>query len=103
MKYIWDGINCEIIIPDSFKQLLLMLKIDKDTLSNIIEKLMNNMHKQIDNFIETGINPYENNSIGFNNNINIYRLHINISVLMEIMDGNLVLRIIYDGGSSQCD
>ena len=101
IEYTLENINCKIVIPDSFKQLLLMLKIDKDALSNIIEKLMKNMYKQINTFIETGINPHKNNSIGFNKNINIDKHNINLSVLMENIDGNLVLRIIYDGGSSQ--
>lgn len=103
MKYISNNINFEIIIPDSFRQLLLMLKIDKDALSAILRKFMDNMQDQINDFIENGINPHENNNIGFNKNINIDKHNIKLSVLMENIDGNLVLRIIYDGGSSQWD
>ena len=103
IKYTFKDIRCKIIAPDSFKQLLLMLRVNQDDLCTIIEKLMKNLRKQIGKFIQTGENPHKNNSIGFDKNINIDRRNINVSVLMENMDGNLVLRIIYDGGRSQWD
>ena len=80
-----------------------MLRVNQDDLHRIIERLIKNLDKQIDEFIQTGENPHKNNSIGFDKNINIDRRNINVSVLMENMDGNLVLRIIYDGGRSQWD
>jgi hypothetical protein len=97
------NIKCNIIAPDSFIQLLLMLRVNQDDLSRIIETLMKNLEKQMDEFIQTGENPHNNNSIGFNKNIHIDRRNINVSVLMENMDCKLVLRIIYDGGHSQWD
>lgn len=103
IEYTLRNIKCKIITPDSLIQLLLMLRVNQDDLHRIIERLIKNLDKQIDEFIQTGENPHKNNSIGFDKNINIDRRNINVSVLMENMDGNLVLRIIYDGGRSQWD
>ena len=103
VEYTLMNIKCRIIAPDSLIQLLLMLRVNQDDLRRIIERLMKNLKEQIDEFIQTGENPHNNNSIGFNKNIHIDNRNINVSVLMENMYGNLVLRIIYDGGRSQWD
>lgn len=98
-----DGeFHYKFIIPSALQELLSYLKVDEEGLKDSLEKLSRRLNKNIHSFLQSGTNPCKSGNIGFKRSILISSRNIAVRVLMENIHDQLLARIVYDGGNSQC-
>ncbi len=92
----------KFIIPSAFQELLTLLNVDESFLKDLLEKLSKKMKRNIRSFLKSGTNPCKSGEIGFKKKVLISSISIEVRILMENFQGELLARIIYGGGKSQC-
>ena len=90
------------ILPHNFKEGLLSLQVTKQQLQIVLDDLLRWVEIDIIKFVRTGGNPCKHGKHGFKHNIIINSNDIGVRLLIEIVNGEFLIRIVYGGVRSVC-
>ncbi len=98
-----DGqFSYKFIIPSALQEALISFNINVTSLIGSLEDLSRKLKRTIPKFLKSGTNPCKSGNIGFKKGILISAMSIDVWILMENFQGQLLARIVYGGGKSQC-
>lgn len=97
-----QGYGYKFIIPGELQRGLASLDVDTPTLKDSLEELSIRMKKNIHKFSTTGTNPCKKGEYGFGQKIYIKSNPIMVRLIMENVQGQVIVRVVFDGGASQC-